>query len=78
MTASYCAIFDLDETLIRPKSMLSVLEAYCRLDATSAADAEARITQTRDRLKRFVDANDDRREQNFFSTGNWAALRFRP
>lgn len=66
MTTPYCAIFDLDETLIRPKSMLSVLEAYYRFDATSAADAEARITQTRDRLKRFVDANDDRREQNRF------------
>jgi HAD superfamily hydrolase (TIGR01490 family) len=64
MTHHYCAIFDLDETLIRPKSMLSVLDAYYRFEAKSEADAESRIAQTRERLKQFVDANDDRREQN--------------
>jgi HAD superfamily hydrolase (TIGR01490 family) len=64
MTHAYCSIFDLDETIIRPKSMLGVLETYYRLNASSPADGELQIEQLRERATAFVATNDDRRAQN--------------
>ncbi|HDR9034474.1 TPA: HAD family phosphatase [Burkholderia vietnamiensis] len=64
MTHAYCAVFDLDETLIRPKSMLGVLDAYHRATAPSAHEAERRIAMLGERLAGFAAVNPDRREQN--------------
>jgi HAD superfamily hydrolase (TIGR01490 family) len=64
MTYAYCAVFDLDETLIRPKSMLGVLDAYHRASAASPAESERRIAMLRERFAAFGACNTDRREQN--------------
>ncbi|ACB68139.1 HAD family phosphatase [Burkholderia ambifaria] len=64
MTYAYCAVFDLDETLIRPKSMLSVLDAYHRASTASPAEAERRIAMLRERVAAFGASHPDRREQN--------------
>lgn len=62
----HCAIFDLDETLIRPKSMLAVLEAYRRAESETPALAHERVAELRRRLGLFIERNSDRRAQNRF------------
>lgn len=62
--ARVCAVFDLDETLIRPKSMIAVLEQYQRSVAASPDQAERRIRDVRANLTWFVERNPNRVAQN--------------
>ena len=58
--ARICAVFDLDETLIRSKSMLAVLEQYHRSTAASPDQAERRIRDVRANLTWYVERNANR------------------
>ncbi len=62
--ARICAVFDLDETLIRSKSMLAVLEQYHRSTAASPDQAERRIRDVRANLTWYVERNANRAAQN--------------
>ncbi|WP_052321412.1 HAD family hydrolase [Ralstonia sp. A12] len=64
--ARICAVFDLDETLIRSKSMLAVLEQYHRSSACAPDQAERRIRDVRANLTWYVERNANRAAQNHY------------
>ena len=63
---SYCAFFDLDETIIKAKSMFAVIEEYYRLNSRFKLLAKLRFLDFKICLSKFAIKNPDRNKINRF------------
>ncbi|MFZ6752917.1 HAD family hydrolase [Undibacterium sp. Dicai25W] len=58
------AVFDLDETIIRQKSMLSVVRQYFELGSDIEKSRDVGFTDFMDHISKFVESNEGRQQQN--------------